>query len=222
MPSPTPLAGPNLPTASAIYSEHVGQNRQCWPSRGENSFLYNRRRNNRAFFMSSASVRDRLQSRAVSLAQFRPGGISEFFLGDNENIHGIRKPRFVPSIQFPSLAPDPVSPDGVADLLACNRGHPGMGQPIRKMDQIEKAASRANAFFIKIGKIFFLADPLVRTIALYHQTARRFRPFCLRLLMTFCPPLVLMRTRKPWSFFLFLLFGWNVGFIVFNPQRKTC
>jgi hypothetical protein len=41
-------------------------------------------------------------------------------------------------------------------------------------------------------------------------------------LMTLCPPLVLMRTRNPWSFFLFLLFGWNVGFIVCFPLRKVC
>jgi hypothetical protein len=41
-------------------------------------------------------------------------------------------------------------------------------------------------------------------------------------LMTLCPPLVLMRTRNPWSFFLFLLFGWNVGFIFCFPLRKVC
>jgi hypothetical protein len=41
-------------------------------------------------------------------------------------------------------------------------------------------------------------------------------------LMTFCPPLVLMRTRNPWSFFLFLLFGRNVGFMIFSPLRVVC
>jgi hypothetical protein len=41
-----------------------------------------------------------------------------------------------------------------------------------------------------------------------------FRPFCRRLLRTRRPPLVRIRTRKPWVRFRFRLFGWNVRFMV--------
>lgn len=147
--------------------------------------------------MSSMAILERLKGRLVAKSQILPSRVPDVLFGDQENIHGICQQILIPSIQFPSPASDPVAFDGVPDLLAGNGGHPGMAEAVRKEDQIEIFTSRAAALFVKIGKIFFLADPLARTIALYHQTARRFRPFCLRLLMTFCPPLVLMRTRKP-------------------------
>jgi hypothetical protein len=39
--------------------------------------------------------------------------------------------------------------------------------------------------------------------------------------MTFWPPWVFILTRKPWVFFLLLLFGWNVLFIISTHIRKT-
>jgi hypothetical protein len=43
------------------------------------------------------------------------------------------------------------------------------------------------------------------------------RPFCRRLLRTRRPPLVLIRTRKPWVLLRFRLFGWKVRFIAVAP-----
>jgi len=44
-------------------------------------------------------------------------------------------------------------------------------------------------------------------LSYWDQPARRFLPFALLFLSTFLPPLVLMRVRKPWVFFLLLLCG---------------
>ena len=45
------------------------------------------------------------------------------------------------------------------------------------------------------------------------QTLRRLRPLARRRFSTRRPPLVRIRTRKPWVRFRFRLFGWNVLFI---------
>jgi hypothetical protein len=165
---------------------------------------------------------DRLKSRKIAFAQVSPCRRLDVFFGDQEKIHRIYQQILVPSEQCSHSASDLVALDGVPDFLAGDNGHPGMAEPVGKIDQVKIFSSGTDAAFVKIVKIFLLADPLERTIAFYHQTARRFRPFCLLLLMTFCPPLVLMRTRNPWSFFLFLLFGRNVGFIILGPLRVVC
>ena len=147
--------------------------------------------------MSSAALPNRLKGRPIPFEQVLSGRVPDVFFGNQQNIQRIYQQILILSEQFPGPASDPVALNGISDLLAGDGGHPGMAQTVGKTDQIEESTSRATAFFVKISKIFFLADPLARTITLYHQTARRFRPFCLRLLMTFCPPLVLMRTRNP-------------------------
>jgi hypothetical protein len=156
------------------------------------------------------------------VAQVPPAGGPDVSFGDQENIQRIFQQILVPSKQFPDPAPNLVAMNGVPDLLAGDRSHPGMAQLVGEIDQIEIFPSGATASLVKLGEFRFLTDPFARTIALYHQTARRFLPFARRLLMTFCPPLVLMRTKKPWSFFLFLLFGLNVGFILVLPLRVVC
>ena len=172
--------------------------------------------------MRSGLPADRSKGRQASLAHVLPRRCLYIFLGNEKNIQRKRQQIFVPSEQLSRSASDLIPLNGIPDFSARDNGHPGMAEVVRKKDQVKIFTSGATAFFIKIRKIFFLADPLARTIAFYHQTARRFRPFCLRLLMTFCPLFVLMRTKNPWSFFLFLLFGWNVGFIFCFPLRKVC
>ena len=49
------------------------------------------------------------------------------------------------------------------------------------------------------------------------QTVRRLRPRSRRRFNTARPPRVLMRSRKPWTFFLRRLCGWNVRFTVGMP-----
>jgi len=55
----------------------------------------------------------------------------------------------------------------------------------------------------------------------YAQPAKRFRPFALLFFSTFLPPLVLIRVRKPWVFFLLLLCGLNVVYVpIINTLRS--
>ena len=51
------------------------------------------------------------------------------------------------------------------------------------------------------------------------QADKTLLPLARLLLMTLLPPRVLIRTKKPWSFFLFRLFGWKVRFI-FSPHSR--
>ena len=48
----------------------------------------------------------------------------------------------------------------------------------------------------------------------------RFRPFCRRRFSTRRPPLVRIRTRKPWVFFRRRLLGWNVLFMTGLPHPR--
>lgn len=50
------------------------------------------------------------------------------------------------------------------------------------------------------------------------QAPIRLRPFWRRRLRTRRPPLLRIRTRKPWVRFRFRLFGWNVRFIYGCPS----
>jgi hypothetical protein len=50
------------------------------------------------------------------------------------------------------------------------------------------------------------------------QAPMRFRPFWRRRFSTRRPPLVLMRTRKPWVLLRRRLLGWNVLFMNFLPH----
>src|SRR5208283_1919724 len=53
------------------------------------------------------------------------------------------------------------------------------------------------------------------------QPAKRFLPFALLFFNTFLPPLVLIRVRKPWVFFLLLLCGLNVVYVpIINTLRS--
>lgn len=54
------------------------------------------------------------------------------------------------------------------------------------------------------------------------QAPIRLRPFWRRLLRTRRPPLVRIRTRKPWVLFLFRLLGWKVRFmaVVSGPRDE--
>lgn len=54
------------------------------------------------------------------------------------------------------------------------------------------------------------------------QPARRFLPFALLFLSTLLPPLVLMRVRKPWVFFLLLLCGLYVVYVpIYLPSDRN-
>jgi hypothetical protein len=51
-------------------------------------------------------------------------------------------------------------------------------------------------------------------------TASRFLPFARLLLRTALPPLVAIRTRKPWVRFIFVLLKFvNVFFIICDPEK---
>jgi hypothetical protein len=157
---------------------------------------------------------DRPDGRDVGIAQGGPGREPDLFLGDQQYVQRRFEQTLIPSEELPDPAPDPIAVNGVPDFLTGDGGHPGMAEAVGEIDQVEIFPSGATAFLIELMEFFLLADPLARTIAFKHQTARRFLPFWRRLLMTFWPPFVLMRTKNPWSFFLFLLLGLNVGFIL--------
>jgi len=57
-------------------------------------------------------------------------------------------------------------------------------------------------------------------VVVISQTARRFRPFRRRLLITALPAGVRIRTRKPWVRCRLRLFGWKVLFISVFPRRN--
>lgn len=58
------------------------------------------------------------------------------------------------------------------------------------------------------------------SLVVISQTARRFRPFRRRLLITALPAGVRIRTRKPWVRCRLRLFGWKVLFINLIPRQN--
>ena len=97
-----------------------------------------------------------------------PGCVRDAFFGHDDHIDGRCQQLFVPSEKLFDSSSDFVSLDGTADFLAGDDGHSRKRQAIGKIDQVEILASGAAALFVKIRKIFFLPNPLARTIAFTH------------------------------------------------------
>lgn len=87
------------------------------------------------------------------------------------------------------------------------------GRSLRKKYK-KKTVAQASCFFKQAQKILLLADSLAGRKSAGHllQALNLRRPFLLLLLRILRPPLVAMRARKPWFFFLFRLLGWKVRF----------
>jgi hypothetical protein len=118
--------------------------------------------------MKSTLFADRLKGLEISLAQIRPGGGMNVFLGDQEYIHRKSQVRFIPSEELSRTASHSVPLNGVPDFSTGDDGHPGMGEIVALDDEIKISSSGAGAFFIKVDEILFLANSFARTIAFGH------------------------------------------------------
>ena len=107
----------------------------------------------------------------------------------------------------------PVSLNGISKFFAGNDGHSRKSELVGEVNKDKIFSSVTFALFIKMQKIFFLSYSFLWCEVFIHQAASLFLPLRLRFLMICWPPFLLIRTRKPWFFFRFLLFGWNVLFI---------
>ena len=84
---------------------------------------------------------------------------------------------------------------------------PSTRRPLRRTRRKSEAA-----WILSRGRRACLRCPTVD-----RQAPTRLRPFWRRLFRTRRPPLVLMRTRKPWVLFRLRLFGWKVRFMLAAP-----
>jgi hypothetical protein len=118
--------------------------------------------------MNSTLFADRLKGLEISLAQILPRGGMNVFLGDQEYIHRKSQVRFIPSEELSRPASRPVSLNGVPDFPTRDHGHPRIGEIVAQGDEIKISPSGAQASFIKVDEILFLANSFARAIAFGH------------------------------------------------------
>ena len=73
-----------------------------------------------------------------------------------------------------------------------------------------KKRARSNTSFVHNGRKSILIDSIFLWEHIYFAIETFARPFWRRAWVTFFPPGVFARTKKPWVLALFLLFGWYV------------
>jgi hypothetical protein len=159
---------------------------------------------------------DRRYGTKIFFFERLPRGALDLSLDHTNDVKGTWEDLLISSKKCPQSALDPIPLDSTSNFFAHDNSHPGKVQIIGEVDEVEISASITIAFFIQKYKIFLFRYPLLRSQSFGHQPASLFLPFCLLFLMMRWPAFVRMRTRKPWFFFLFLLLGWNVRFIVFS------
>ena len=131
-----------------------------------------------------------------------------YFLSRDENqVEWCLEQFLVPPEECTQPPLRPVSLDCISKFFAGNDGHSGISELVREVNKDKIFSSVAFALFIKMQKIFFLSYSFWWCEVFIHQAASLFLPLRLRFLMMCWPPFLLMRTRKPWFFFRFLLFG---------------
>jgi hypothetical protein len=149
-------------------------------------------------------------------------------LGEQEQVATPGTFRPMPAEAFAKEALGAVPRDGPAHAAAGGKPQPIVALVVPRGQQTEErslqAQPRAQDAAVVRGPPQSIARPQAPARAV-RQTgpyaATRFRPFWRRRFSTRRPPLVRIRTRKPWVLFRLRLFGWYVRFISMPVREKV-
>ncbi len=136
-------------------------------------------------------------------------------LCNHHNGYPSRSRRARDSIGLTHPAPRAVSSHGTPDL-ACHREACPMWTVALSPEDGQQRSIDSLALLEERLDLGAVGQPLAARKPA-GQTVSRFRPLARRRLSTFRPPLVFIRSRKPWVFFRRRWFGWNVRFIRVLP-----
>jgi hypothetical protein len=116
---------------------------------------------------------------------------------------------------FPEEALRPIARNRRPDPPADRESQPVMPEVVRRGQELVEGPVEALALAKDAPELARGLEPLTRREARARaQAESRFRPFWRRRFRTSRPPLVRMRTRKPWVRFRLRLLGWNVLFML--------
>jgi hypothetical protein len=122
---------------------------------------------------------------------------------------------------FPEEALRPIARHRRPHPPADRESQPVMPQVVRRGQELVEGPVEALALAKDAPELARGLEPLTRREARSRaQAESRFRPFWRRRFKTSRPPLVRMRTRKPWVRFRLRLLGWNVLFISSSLDRR--
>jgi len=160
---------------SAMVSEEGRQSRLVNPDEEKGEFSH----------LRSKRPADRLDRRPVIVSKDGPGSVQDRLAGDDQHVQRRLQQILVPSKKFSRPPAGPVPLNRSPDLPARHGGHARMALSSGEVNQGKIPAFITSSSGVKRGKFRLPADPLARSVRFYHSTARRLRPFCRRLLMTF-------------------------------------
>ena len=154
----------------------------------------------------------------------------DLLLGHQYQVQGGWSGPLEPSKAFPKQSLGPVARDGSTDLAAGRQPQTIVPAVVGGRHQAEQRPIQAQAavedtpVLPRRAESFAACEPAAgqaRQGPGAFQAASRLRPFWRRRLSTRRPPLVRIRTRKPWVRFRFRLFGWKVRFMLDCPRPRS-
>jgi hypothetical protein len=169
--------------------------------------LYPRIKNKTLFFIDLAFLTYEFLRCPVIVHEILPSRFVYFLSRDKDQVKWFFEQFLVPSEERAQPPLRPVPLDCISKLFAGNDGHSGKSALVGEVNKNEIFSSVTFAVFIKMQKIFLLTYSFFGCELFIHQAASLFLPLRRRFLMMCWPPFLLIRTRKPWFFFRFLLFG---------------
>lgn len=176
-------------------------------------------------FVEAAGTFDKLTRRLLRVELVGSGP------SDDDEVVGLELVRMMPE-PLPHTPLDSCTLGRRADLFGRNDSQSWVVQIIPREDNHEVSACRAASVREDRVKLRTSQQPVRfrevrRGYFLYVVGARRLRPFARRRLITFRPPLVFIRLRKPWVRRRDVFEGWNVRFMmllqiaVYGPTLKS-